>query len=327
MKRPARHLSIAVAFVLGCGLTAIVAMATAPMEAQAGEGGYILVCADAGGVLRVIAPTATCPAGQRTIVLKKADSDLDIDTPKDKDGKDASPVDAQRLEELTRRVAKLEEMGCAAVSKNKVVAPFQVLNRSGKTVFYVGDGIAELFNGAEESVARIDAGSDGGRFLAMSSSGSITAALGPTGKGFGLYIREGGEQRVELARRPAGNYSLIFSKGDKKIAALGVTTEGSGQAVVADASGTAKVVMNVGVSDNKGRVYITRGGNDTLAALAEGDHGGGVMVLCKSEGCNPPMVDAGDAGGYGLVRTGPLGFNPGLGLVGTPGSFLMGKKQ
>lgn len=315
------------AFVLGCLVTSIIGPVVIHVSAQGqNESGNIHVCADKTGVLRIVAPAETCPNGQRSLLLKKATSDVDLDQPKEKQNEGLSQIDQTILEDLNRRLMKLESEDCSSFGKSKVVAPFQVVDRAGHTIFYVNDGIANLFNQNHETAAVMEASSKGGTFYSRSSGSGLFTALGANGESFGLSISEGGDQRVELGRRPAGNYSLIFSKGGNKVAAIGETKDGSGQAVVGDSQGVAKAIMNIGQQDGRGRVWITDNGSDTLAVLAEGDHGGGVMAICKRGGCNPPMVDAGDAGGYGLVRTGPLGFNPGLGIVGAPGSVLVGKK-
>lgn len=239
---------------------------------------------------------------------------------------------------LESRIERLEATRNSFTSQ--VRAPFEVLDRSGKRIFYVNKGVVDLFNMNEDDVARIEA-EQGGRFVATASGASSTVSLGAPGApvegagqsagessalAFGLAITEGSETRVALGKRPAGNHSLIFNKGGQIVAALGETQEGSGQAMVASSTGVPKVGMNVSQA-GKGQVIVTGEGSNILAALAEGDHGG-IMFLCKPGGCKPPLVDAGDAGGYGLVRTGPGGFNPAAGSVGLgfPGSFIIGKR-
>lgn len=323
-ERMSTHVRVVVAFTLGCFAATMTGALTARPSAQAASTS-IHVCVDK-GVLRLTAPSATCPAGQQSLTLQKATPQVAGNQTDESSSQATSPVDQAALADLNRRLAKLEQMGCAALSKNKVVAPFQVIDRAGKRVFYVNDGLAEIYNASESPVARMDASKAGGSFIAVSESGGLAAALGSRGQGFGLYLSEHDQQTVELGRRPTGNYALLFSHGGKTVAGLGETTDGSGEALVDDRNGVPKVLMDVG-TDGKGRILVTADGKGPLAQLTEGQHGGGLMFLCKPGNCDPPMVDAGDAGGYGLVRVGPLGFNPGLGLVGAPGSVLVGRKQ
>ena len=82
------------------------------------------------------------------------------------------------------------------------------------------------------------------------------------------------------------------------------------------------------VTDNgRGRVGIMSGSGKPIAALTEGEKGGGVFYICAAGGsCDPPMVSAGTIdSGVGVVRTGPRFYIQGP--TGAPGSYLMGKKQ
>lgn len=243
---------------------------------------------------------------------------------------------------LEDRLTELEQQASRGYLGQTVRTPFEVVDGSGKRIFYVNQGVVDLFNGNEDDVARIEA-SGGGRFVATSGDGSTTATLGAPAPGsesqpapssgsqsdeetsalsFGLAITDSGKSAVVLGKRPAGNYSLIFNKGSQMVAAIGETQEGSGQATVAF-GGVPKVGINVSKA-GKGQVIVTRDGN-ILASLGEGSYGGGLMFLCKPGSCDPPMVSAGLNGdNRAVVATAPRAYIQGP--TGAPGSYLISKR-
>ena len=323
-----KRLKILLAFAFGCLATSTIGRVAVHVSAQGDkEGGNIHVCAAQDGVLRMVDPLATCPAGQRSLILKKASSDVDLDKPKDKNN-DVSPIDKAKLNELDQRLKKLESADCGSVGRSKVVAPFEVVDRQGRRIFYVNDGIAELYNSSGKDVAWIAASNSGGNFVAKSIAGDLMTTFGASGESSGLVITEDGNKRLELGRRPdKGTYRVLFyQKAGLPVAGIGQSEGGSGLAFVADTNGVIKARMT-NSQDGKGRVNISRTSDGlAIAELTEGVNGGGKLFICSPGGCDPPMVEAGDAGGYGIVRAGPMGFNPGVGLLGLPGSFIMGKK-
>jgi hypothetical protein len=71
---------------------------------------------------------------------------------------------------------------------------------------------------------------------------------------------------------------------------------------------------------------IFNNNQQSVAELTEGESKGGRLAIFNSSGEN--MVVAGVAEeGFGVVRAGPEAFKPGVGILGLPGSFIMGKKQ
>lgn len=80
----------------------------------------------------------------------------------------------------------------------------------------------------------------------------------------------------------------------------------------------------LGIAENgKPSLEITNDAGVSVAALLPGASGGGKLQLGNAAGNS--MVEAGVlASGVGLVRTFPFG-NPGAGLLGMPGTFIMGR--
>ena len=318
-----KRLNIILAFVFGCLAAAIIGKVAVRVGAQAdGEGGIVHVCVAQDGVLKIAAPTAVCPNGQRSLLLKRADSDVDLDKPKDKE---TPPVDKAKLDDLDQRLKKLEGTDCAALGKSRVVAPFEVVDRTGKRIFYVNDGIAELYNGSGKSVAWIAASNGGGNFVAKSAAADLLTTFGASGQSTGMIITENGVQRVDLGRDPKqGTFRLrFFSSGGKDTAGIGQSSAGPGLAFVADIAGNLKARMGISGGKN-GIFWVANGSGQSVAELTEGESQGGRLSLFSSRGEN--MVVAGvAAGGFGVVRAGPEGFKPGGLLLGLPGSYIAGK--
>ena len=65
---------------------------------------------------------------------------------------------------------------------------------------------------------------------------------------------------------------------------------------------------------------IRNKGGTTIVRIGE-TSGGGVLQLADQGGS--AMVEAGVLPGHGIVRAYPLG-NPGVGLIGMPGTFISG---
>jgi len=221
-----------------------------------------------------------------------------------------------RINTLGRRVAYLEQKSKGGKLATKVVAPFEVVNRAGQRIFYVGlDREVELYKGGKRVAVMSPAGSFG---TLWAMNGSQSATLGPDG----FSLKENG-QETYLAK-PSGKrvHQLVFANGEKVIAAIGVSSvSNSGIALVSDGSGSEKA--DIAAPFDYGVVEVERGNGHTVARLTESN--GGYFIACSILGCGQPPVDAGDGGGYGVVRTGPLFYNPGP--TGAPGSFLIGKKQ
>jgi hypothetical protein len=221
------------AFLLGSFVASVLGPLVGRLRAHGRrESGNIHVCADSGGVLRITAPGAACQDGQRSLSLGRASAKIDLDSPIEA----ASQVDGMMLRDLNRRLIKLENedcslrksgmrlikvasQGCSPFGTSRVVAPFSVVDRANRPIFYVNTGEVTLFNQNHQAVANMEAGKGGGTFYAYTPGNANTVSFGDLGKNetsFGLKIAEGADSRVELGKRKSGSYSLIFSKGGMK---------------------------------------------------------------------------------------------------------------
>lgn len=311
--------------MFGCLLPLIIWRCAAQVSAQ-DEGGTIHACVAQNGVMRIIPFSSVCPADQRSVLLQKPDSTVDVDQPKDKGKKDEglSPADKAILDDLGRRLSKLENMDCSSIGKSRVVAPFEVVDRDGKRIFYVNNNAVGLFNSSGQSVIKMIGDPQGGLFTAAAGNTMALFGISDTVTGFG--VKENDRLRIDLGKNAQlGNYRLIFNSATgRSVAAIGVSPENNaGLVTVGDPSGKTKATIGLSKSGN-GLLEIL--GINPIAQLTEGEvNHGGRLWLGNLDGRG--MVEAGDAGGYGMVRVGPQGFEfiptPGLAL---PGSVIIGKR-
>ena len=153
-------------FASGCVATALVTWLVPAVRAQGAEytSDAIKVCVADDGVLRMVDLSAGCPDGQRTLLLKK--KNIEPNPAPDEAKMGIPSLDKRRLDELERRLKDLESSPARRVAGNSIVAPFEVVDRTGRRVFYVdaedGPPRAELYNRDGKAVASILALDGGG---------------------------------------------------------------------------------------------------------------------------------------------------------------------
>jgi hypothetical protein len=322
------------AFASGCVATAAAAWLTVDVGAQRilfDPATSIHACVAADGVMRLTDMSVECPSGQKSLFLKKAEADLELKDQtgqKPKECKETPPVDPKTLADLERRVKELEDLSGRGELGNRVVAPFEVVDRAGKRVFYVSrQGSltqAELYNSADKSVARMGAMDHGGQFAAEGPDSAVYVGVFSGGAASGLKVLEQSVTRLDLGRDGGtGRYRLkVFGKNGVMVAGIGEEqNSGTGLAVVADAAGKPKA--NMGIDSMRGLFRILSG-EKIIAELTEDEAGAGYLSLRNSGG--EKMVGAGVHNGVGFVSTGPNAFKPGMGLLGLPSSYIAGKQ-
>jgi hypothetical protein len=307
-------------FAGGGAITMIVASLSTSIDAQS-QADSVHVCAAAEGVLR-LAQGPTCPAGQTSLYLATASAP---DSKDDKKPSDNLAALQRRLDELEKRVSELEQMANQGELGSRVVAPFNVVDRSGRTIFQVERDYVRLYNGSSQLVAQIYASGGGGAFYGQTPGGDLNAAIGAASQFGGVMIGQGRQYRIQLGGQPGNRVSLkVFTGGGQLVAGIGEDTQGQGLAVVADKAGTYKAALQV-ASDGKGQVGVQNTARIGVAELSEGANGGGKLTIWGADGT--AMVEAGvTAQGIGVVRTGPNFFKPGMGVLGLPGSYIVGKQ-
>lgn len=320
------------AFASGCVATAAAAWLTVDVRAQRilfDPATSIHVCVADDGVLRLTDVSMPCPTGQKSLFLKKAEADIELKDQTDQQSKPCEAndrLDPQKLADLERRIKELEDLSGRGELGSRVVAPFEVVDRAGKRVFYVsreGDAIyAELYNSAGRDVARMAATDRGGQFVGEGADSAAYAGVFSDGAA-GLKVLEQKATRVDLGRDGrTGRYRLKIFGRNGLVAGIGEEQDdGTGLALVGT-DGQPRATMGVG---SAGGVFTVLSSSRTLLAqLMEDESGAGYLSLRNSSG--EKMVGAGVIDGVGFVGTGPNAFKPGLGVLGLPSSHIVGKK-
>jgi hypothetical protein len=318
---------LAVAF--GC-VTAVLFGWNVDITAQS-PADAIHVCAAEDGILRLAEGSTTCPAGQKSLYLAKPGAPTTKNAEQKADESQSESLQ-RRLANLEQRIKELEAAANRGELGNRVVAPFEVVDRAGKRIFAVeqpfGATLVSVFNRDSEAAgATIGATPQGGYFFAMSASDSH-AELSALGSYSGVTVVENDVTRVDLGRdKGKGTYRLkFFTSAGKDVAGIGQSADtNGGLVVIQDAAGKTRAGMGI-TPDGKGAISVRNSSETTIAGLFEGSNKGGLLEIDSSSG--QPMVEAGvEAEGFGVVRAGPEGFKPGVGILGLPGSYIAGKSK
>lgn len=216
-----------------------------------------------------------------------------------------------------------------------------VRNASGNTAIVLGqrDGeplaVTVLDAAGAEPVASLgrSATGSGGALRVAQSPGSallyVAATVAPS------------DGRVTIGAGPKGNIVVGVSNPSKAtVASFGEAVIGGGVFAASSAAGTIRALMSGSVGElhvadesgvtratvvgasNGGALSVRSASGTTLVRLGEGQQGG--MMQLANAGGNA-TVEAGTLpGGLGVVRAYPLG-NPAVGLIGMPGTFIMGR--
>ena len=157
-------------------------------------------------------------------------------------------------------------------------------------------------------------------FDVVDASGKpILRVVDGTSRGLSLFSASGA-QVAFISALPAGGFFKAKSATGFPEVVLGVTT-GVGAVILRDADSKARATL--GLVNGKPSLEFANENYVGIAAIGQGTTGGGYLQLGDAEG--NARVDAGvNVKNCGVVRTHPLG-NAGAGLVGMPGTFLLGR--
>lgn len=158
-------------------------------------------------------------------------------------------------------------------------------------------GLPELKLGiADKPAVQIE-----GRVMRLfGSGGAQAAAIGDTGKGGTMYVNDAaGGRMVQLTAATAGGQVSTYAAG----------------------AGSARTMLGIG-DDLKAGVNIYNAGKANVARLSEAP-GSASGHLAIGSPTGEMLVEAGNANGAGLVRTGPAARAL---LPGVPGSYILGKQ-
>jgi hypothetical protein len=307
-------------FASGCATAAMAGWITTELRAQVpADSAVVHVCASADGVLHTTPARSACPAGQQSMFFRRA-ANPPADAP-DATTKDAADA---RIKALQQRIAELEGQASRTGLTRRVAAPFEVVDRDGRRVFFVGeDRVVRLYNAAGKDVVRL-AATDGGGFLLATNAAGLMATLGTSESEANIKLLEGGVVRAQLGQSgPVDNYRLQFLRSGMPVALIGESPQGEGQVLIADKDNNLRA--RIAINGGRGEIATFNKESTPVAILTEGARAGGLFKLTSSDGVI--MVDAGvSADGVGVVRTGPGSFMTAAG-IGLPGSYIMGKAK
>ncbi len=311
------------AFAAGFAAATLMAWFGSGIRAQ-GPSPNVSACVGSDGIIRLAPAGGICPAGQQSLTLQKPSPNIDQPGDKPDRPEAGGGCSSKDIDALADRVTQLENSPAHKLVSNRVQAPFQVYSRSGKRIFVVGETrTVDLYDQAGTAAVQMSGYEDGGRLVARAPDGKYRVMMTAAGGHAGLEVWDS-DLRIDLGRATdAGTYRLKVLKGGQLVAGIGETKTGAGAAVVGDPATHKGAELAVG-DDGKGQIHIFTGNIDSVR-LTEGDSGGGVLRIWGGGGTGP-LVEAGATQeGYGVVRAGPRGFMPGVGIMGLPGSFLVGK--
>jgi hypothetical protein len=274
--------------IAACSLLAL----TLGSELAAQEPAGFPVCVGADRVVRHW-PDGKCPPGQSLYRLAEAGDE--IDTPSDVSGQPPGKPPggapeaaalASRLDQLAQRVAALEAQGPVAPSP-------------------AGKGVGNRVTAPFEVVDR---------------AGKVVFNVTAEPRAFRLFMPTG-QIVVSGSALPGGGNLKALAKDQGLETVMGVNNDFAG--FVARQGKTARAILSIH-DGGKASVEVSNDDGTTVATLLHGPSGGGQLQLGDAAG--NAMVEAGvTADGTGLVRAHPLG-NPGAGLLGLPGTFIVGRK-
>jgi hypothetical protein len=316
------------AFVCGVAAMIVLHALFVDLNAQAKDDA-LDVCVDNEGVMRVIGGAAACSPGERKLRLKQPPVEKPCEQPRD-------------IAPMLNRIAALESPASELVSE-KAVAPFEVVNEAGIVIFSVNEGngdlpaLTRIFNDTGARVATIAARTAGGE-LTMSSAAApsagasqskvsgVEATLSTWGNYSDLTVTTNSETRLQLGRRPKGNYGLTtYGAGGKRAAALGAAEYGAGVALIFDTAGSTRISVQTEEAFGAGMVQVFDAAIKAVAVLAgNGAADTGLLQLTNNAG--EAMVQAGVIKGIGSVQAGPGVFQQGKMFLPLPLGYIEGKK-
>jgi hypothetical protein len=148
----------------------------------------------------------------------------------------------------------------------------------------------------------------------------FTVFEGPgPGRGFKLTTKSGKDVVYGSALEDGGFLKALDARGALQ-AVAGVHGNFAGF-VLRESANVARATL--ALTNGKPSIELSNDDSKVVATMGQGSTGGGVIQLGDAAG--NAMVEAGvTTSGVGLVRTLPIG-TPGAGLVGMPGTFLIGR--
>jgi hypothetical protein len=219
-----------------------------PLAAQVA--GTIHVCVSSDRVMRVEA-AQTCPNGQTSYRLALAGTGGGPGATDDKSANAQVPDLKKTIDFLRESVANLQKEFATleqVKAGGKVMAPFEVVDHSGKMIFRVRADPRgfEMATAAGQSVAWASALDQGGVFKTRSSVSFPEVVMGSAGNFGGLAIRDGENQvRAELIL--SGGKPSLNMNNDNHVGIVSIYQAASGGGWLQLGSPGGQAVVDAGV--------------------------------------------------------------------------------
>jgi hypothetical protein len=175
---------------------------------------------------------------------------------------------------LTKRVQALEAAQKGAPA-TRVVAPFEVVDKAGRTIFRVMEGAPV---GADVVITGGSAGDKAGLYLVAAGAPRPVAGIGKTSDGAALIV----------VRDKSGQASASLT-----------TAKGTPSVEVANAAGS--MVASMTSLGNAGLMYVRNASGSPVASVNGGADGGGAVIVANTTGLGVAQMSSG-AEGLGLVQ-------------------------
>ncbi len=256
-------------------------------------GDPIPVCISTNGALRMIDMNQKCAMGER----RKLFAEWEAETAEPPDEEDAANKQLQkRIDALTQRLAALEtnvqnrsssapapqstQTAPPAESAARVIAPFEVVSRSGKVILRVAEKVSSTTgNGAQVTIGAGDAGNYAVRV--HKNGGAFVAGVGQARDGDGLVVVMDAQGNL-VANMSAGNRSVSVYDGERAAASLALGDKGGTVAVYQGAQPVAYLTRSS--HGNGGNLTLADGKGFGVFSAGSASDGGGEACLNRVTG-------------------------------------------
>jgi len=230
-----------------------------------------------------------------------------------------------------RTRASLDGDGILTISDKKGVGILQVAedvsDANAQVTIGKEDGEWAVNVGSTKGGAMLVASPDGGEVSVYDGGGTEIANLGDglsindaEGKTFFSVVEDASNDKspVSIGKENEG-YRMTITSGTTS-ASMGASGDIAGFATYQGERPAGSFILTQGSNS----LELANDGGVNVVSLMVSEGGNGTLQLGNSSG--EVRVDAGTTGeGVGLIRAYPVG-SPGAGLVGFPGTFLLGRK-
>lgn len=187
-----------------------------------------------------------------------------------------------------------------------------------------GDGALQLNSASGEPAVVLDSTAGAGS-LELHDTQGLAARIGKGTKANTVLriVGQSGADVVAVGENTQGNGGVwVNYASGQPLGRIYADSDGAASIVAHNTTGNLVAAMAVG-DKGVGAFQVYGPGGQVLGSMTQGQNGG---MLQLNNLAGAPMVEAGNTGNVGVVRAGPIMRGSG-GMLGLPGSFILGKSQ